>query len=114
MTKITKEDILKNRFIKIVEKENPNPNCPGKTRYFRIITPSREKAERFFFFKTLCIYAGVEALRKRDIEGAVKTANYWLEKGNKAELWKLSFLKLKILHLILCSNDKNIILFIKR
>lgn len=51
MTKITKEDILKNRFIKIVEKENPNPNCPGKTRYFRIITPSREKAERFFFSK---------------------------------------------------------------
>lgn len=94
MTKITKEDILKNRFIKIVEKENPNPNCPGKTRYFRIITPSREKAERFFF-KTLCIYAGVEALRKRDIEGAVKTANYWLEKGNKAELLETFFPKVK-------------------
>lgn len=65
MTKITKEDILKNRFIKIVEKENPNPNCPGKTRYFRIITPSREKGRKIFLQNSLYLRWSRSSSKKR-------------------------------------------------
>ena len=75
MKPITAEDILVNRFIKFTNKEHTT---------YRIVKLTKTKAEKLQF-RTLCIYAGVETLSFRGIEGAVKNANYWLERKTKKE-----------------------------
>lgn len=79
MKEITKEDLLENRFIKYSNKE--------KTRFY-VIQPSREKAEKMLKH-TLCIFIGVDSLRKRDINGAVKNANYFLKTKTKEDILNL-------------------------
>lgn len=79
MREITNNDILENRFIKYTNKE--------KTR-FQIIQPSREKAEKMLKH-TLCIFIGVDTLRKRDINGAVKNANHFLKNKTKEDILDL-------------------------
>lgn len=76
---IFKKDILESKFIKIINKSQ-----------FKILYPTREEAEKLNY-KTLCIFVGVDSLRHRDIQGAVKNANFWLEKKTKPELLDLFF-----------------------
>lgn len=84
-TRITKEDILKNRFIVYTNAE--------KTK-FRIKYPTRERAEKFHI-KTLCIFIGVYSLTKRDVNGAVSNANYFLNNKTKEHILDQFFPKKK-------------------
>lgn len=86
---IRKEDIINSRFIKFVKRENINANAYYGDKYFIIKTPSREDVQKFHL-RTLCIFIGVDTLRFRDIDGAVKNANYWLKKS-KAEILEAFF-----------------------
>lgn len=73
---ITKEDLLRNRFIVFTNSE--------KTK-FKVKYPTRSQAEKFHK-KTLCIFVGVYTLRKRDINGALSNANFFLNRKTKEEI----------------------------
>ena len=81
MKQITPEDLLNNRFIKFTNDE--------KTR-FKIIYPSKRLAEQWHL-KTICILAGVDALRTIDLVRAVKLANFWMENKSKDDVLKIVF-----------------------
>ena len=75
MKPITKEDLLTNRFIKWTNKDHTT---------YRVHKLTKEEALKLQY-RTLCIYAGVESLSFRGVEGAVKNANHWLERKTKKD-----------------------------
>lgn len=87
MKPITPEELLKNnRFAKWKKIKSVNPNSPIKFQtVFRMITPTREEAEKMQL-RTLCLFIAVQGLRIRDAYGCANNANHWATKGKQAIL----------------------------
>lgn len=73
MKKITKEEILNNKFAKTVNGEVIATH------------PTKEQCEKMNFRDICVVCFGTFALRFRPIAKAVDNANYWLENGSKEE-----------------------------
>lgn len=74
MKKITKKELMDNRFSTI------------KNNIIYYKKPNKKDLS----YRDVCICNAIEALRFRDIEGALSSANHWLSIGDNGELRELN------------------------